>query len=60
MALDVITLKHISICSIHKSYGVCFSAIFTKGDNFCDFLFATLDNEAPLKWGLLLEERICS
>ena len=24
----------------------CFPAIFAKGDNFCDFLFASLDSEA--------------
>ena len=27
-----------------------FSIIFTKGNNFHDFLFALLDNEALLKW----------
>ena len=26
----------------------CFSAIFTKGNNFCDFLFATLFDIALL------------
>ena len=31
------------------------SAIFTKGNNFCDFLFAFLDDNT-----LLSEERICS
>ena len=36
-----------------------FPAIFTKGNNFCDFLFAFLDDEALQKWGLLLKERIC-
>ena len=28
----------------------------TKGNNFCDFLFASLDNKTLLKWGLLLKE----
>ena len=36
------------------------SAMLTKGDNFRDFLFAYLDDEVFPKWGLLLEERICS
>ena len=38
----------------------CFPAISTKGDNFCDFLFGSLDDIALQKWGLLLNERICS
>ena len=33
---------------------------FTKGNNFYIFLCAFLDNEALLKWVLLLKERICS
>ena len=37
-----------------------FSATFTKGNSFGEFLFASLDQEAVLKWGLLLKERICS
>ena len=32
-----------------------FSTIFTKGNNFCDFLFAFLDNVAFPKLGLLLK-----
>ena len=24
-----------------------FNAMFTKGDNFCDFMFASLDDQAP-------------
>ena len=24
-----------------------FTAMFTKGDNFCDFMFASLDDQAP-------------
>ena len=35
-----------------------FSTIFTKGNNFYDFLFALLDNKAHLKWGLLLKKKI--
>ena len=31
-----------------------FFSIFTKGDNFSDFL----DNKAPQEWDLLLKERI--
>ena len=26
-----------------------FTAMFTKGDNFCDFMFASLDDQALLK-----------
>ena len=35
----LIVSHNFSSTSIHS----CFSAIFTKGDNFCDFLYATLD-----------------
>ena len=35
-----------------------FSANFTNGDNFCDFMFAYLDDRVPLKLDLLLKERI--
>ena len=38
----------------------CFSTIFTKADNFYDFLFVVLDYEGILKLGLLLNKRICS
>ena len=38
----------------------CLWAIFTMGKNFCDFLFASLDEEDPWKWGLLLKKKICS
>ena len=37
-----------------------YSAIFMKGDNFYDFLFASLDKVTLSKWGLLLKKRICS
>ena len=36
------------------------AAIFHKGDNFCDFLFAFLRINPLLKKGLLSKERICS
>ena len=36
-------------------YLPCFSAIFSKGDNFCVFLFASLDDEAFLKLGSTLK-----
>ena len=39
---------------------LCFSSIFTKGNNFCDFLFASIDGIALPKWGLFLKERIFS
>ena len=34
--------------------------IFTKENDFCDFLFASLGNKGLPKWSLLLQERICS
>ena len=37
----------------------CFSTSFTKGNNFSDFLFASLDGKALPKWGLHLKERLC-
>ena len=37
-----------------------FSAMFSKGDNFRDFLFAYLEDDVFPKWSLLLKERICS
>ena len=38
-----------------------FSAIFTKGTNFYDFLFASVDDETLTKWaGKDLRTRICS
>ena len=36
------------------------SSIFSKGDNFCDFLFAFLNSKPLLKRVLLLKESICS
>ena len=38
----------------------CFSATFTKGNNFCNILFASLDDVALSQRGLILRERICS
>ena len=35
-----------------------FSTMFSKGDNFCNFLSAFLEDEVFPKWGLLLKERI--
>ena len=37
-----------------------FFGILTKGNNFCDFLFASLPDNALPKWALLLKEIICS
>ena len=34
----------------------CFWAIFTNGNNFYYFWFASLDKEVISKWGLLLKE----
>ena len=36
---------------------LCFPLFFTKGNNFCDFSFAYLDNKVLPKWGLHLEEK---
>ena len=36
--------------------GICQLA---KGNNFHDFLFASMDDKTLLKWGLLLKEQIC-
>ena len=36
-----------------------FPAMLSKGNNLCDFPFAYLKDK-DIKWGLLLEERICS
>ena len=41
-------------------FSLIFSAIVTKNFNFCDFLFASLEDEAVQKFGQLLKERICS
>ena len=37
-----------------------FFPIFSKGDNFHDFLFAYLEDKVFPKRGLLIKERICS
>ena len=34
--------------------------IFIKGNNLCEFLFASLDNVAFPKWGPFIKERISS
>ena len=36
----------------------CFSIIFMKGNHFCGFLFAFLNDAALPNWGLLSEEQI--
>lgn len=38
----------------------CFSAIFNKGNSFCNFQSASLTDIARTKWGLFWKERICS
>ena len=35
-----------------------FYIIFTKGDNFCDFLFASLDDSYSIMWST--KEKNCS
>ena len=39
--------------------GPYFLASFTKGNNFCDFLFAFPEDKALPKWGQIIKERIC-
>ena len=34
--------------------------LFLDRRQFCDFLFASLDDKSPSNWDLLLKERICS
>ena len=47
---------------VGKMYGYNFSffstIFFSKGNNFCDFLFASLDDKIPTKQGLLLKEQV--
>ena len=38
----------------------CSSTIFPKRNNFCDFAFAFVADQAFQNWDLLLKERICS
>ena len=43
-----------------KLYGYTSLSFFCqvfKGDNFCDFLFALLEEEVFPKWGLLLQNK---
>ena len=55
------------VCYIETNRNFCsactpqsFSTIFSKGDNFHNFLFAYLEDKVFQKWDLLLKERICS
>ena len=45
-----------------NGYTVMFSAIFTKGNNFLDFLFASMEDRAHRNGDLHVhfKERICS
>ena len=47
--------SNIKVCE----YTTMFYAVSTKGNNFCVFLFASLNLVTLLKWILLLKERIC-
>ena len=42
---DMSELRHAKTLR-SKGTPLCFSAIFTKGNNFCDFQFASIDNQA--------------
>ena len=48
------------ICRFILFMCISFSAVVTKGNNFCDLLIASLGDNALPTWGLLLKERICS
>ena len=51
--------KSLQCVGTHHVFFFCFFFVgFTKGNKFCDLLFASL--EALPKCGLLLKERICS
>ena len=41
-------------------FSAMISAMFSKGDNFRDFMFAYLEDEGFPEWGLLLKENIYS
>lgn len=41
-------------------YSSMFSANFAKGNNFLDFLFASLEDETIPTGSLLSKERVCS
>ena len=43
------------VLKMYKGTLICFSAIVTKGGNFCSFLFASRDNVVLLKWGVLFK-----
>ena len=36
----------------------CFFTIFSKGDNFNDFLFASFDNKTLSKWSSFLKKKL--
>ena len=60
------TKMYVISLEISNRYPPRFSVVFTKGNNFCDFIFASLDNLFKMgstfkngvafsKWGLLLK-----
>ena len=58
--LDKPKLSDIFLLNLNGNTSLLLIALFTKGNNFCDFLFASLDNEDLPKLGLLLKVRIYS
>ena len=48
-----------SILTPVNGYIAMFSGTFTKGNNFCDSLFASSNDEYLSEWVLLLEENFC-
>ena len=58
-SVDRCYLAHYTLGSAYGHTSI-FSAIFTKRNNFSDFLFASLDDETLPKRDQLLKERICS
>ena len=61
MKMAVSLLLNVDPCTVRCMGKLpCFPSIFTKGNNFSDFLSALLAEELLPKRGLLLKERICS
>ena len=47
-------IKAVSLVKMIDNHGdVPHTLTFFKGDNFCDFLFSSLDDKILSKWGLL-------
>ena len=40
-------ILELTVFETDNSAKAVFTAMFTKGDNFCDLIFASLDDQAP-------------